>query len=262
VIEDEHAVADCLLEDFTAAGWQGLNGCCDGIDEGSKHACGCRFAAAGRALEDEDWIGARRLEGGSQEAKKAGSQEAEKSRSQEFLGCIVVVREFGRRQGELASAGSEGDLEGAGDLPSGGSDLDSVACGVGEVDEDGGGRVIGLGASDDADVDGQESWFGVRLGAEDSDGLVDGVFCGRLIVELDVLVGEPVADVGRTEWEGLAGGEGDEDLAGGGDERGAFGKCCEELFNLDLVSRFTGGVVAHLASILVKVEMSSSCEFL
>src|SRR5205085_6048822 len=111
VIEDEYAVANCLFEDFTAAGWEGLYGCCDGIDEGSKHAGSCRFAAAGRAVEDEDRIGTGGLQRRSQEAEKPGSQEAKKSRSRGFLGCIQW---FGPRQGELASACSEGDFESTG----------------------------------------------------------------------------------------------------------------------------------------------------
>ena len=239
VVEGEDPIEAGEGEEFTGGGWKRGEGRGGGIDQGAEDAAGERLAAAGRAAEDEDGVGSAGAQGGEEPGEAAepiggvGSAEVEG-------GAEGVEGGSGRRLGGLFGIGEglggrggfEGDGMAGSNGPTGGSDFDELAGGVGEVEEDfmgSGGCAAGVDAAGDADV----AVLGIAggLGVEVVEDGVEGVGGGDGFELVEGLVEEPLAEGAGADGEGAKaggwGGDGDEGAtvdAGEGDAAAGDGE--------------------------------------
>jgi hypothetical protein len=137
----------------------------------------------------------------------------------------------GQGRGEIPERRLEAEIAAVFDGPAFGDDGDTVAGGVGEIDEEsvGTGRVVaGADAEEDLGAEGIEVVEGA--GFEEVEDVAEGVRGGERVAEGEVLVEEPVAEGGGAEGDGLEGvevgearEEGEGTVIGGGKDLDGIG---------------------------------------
>jgi hypothetical protein len=199
VVEGEDPILAGESAEVAEGGGDGGEGRRAGIDEGSEDAGGEGFAGAGRSLEDEDGEGAIGAEGGEEPGEAAepiGAGGKIEKGAESFEGAGGRGG-GGRGNGAGGAGGLEESVGAGGGGPASGRDFDKLTLGIGEVEEDLGGRdAVGITASD-AMPDGEALVlvFVVGLGFEviedrvESAGAREGVVLGVELMEEPLAVG-------------------------------------------------------------------------
>jgi len=229
VVEGEGPVVAGEGEEVADGGRDGGKGRVAGIDERAEDAGGEGFAGGGRTLEDKDGVWTGGAEGGEEpgEAAEPGGAGREVEAGAERIEGGWRVRRGRHRFGDgEGGAGSLEENAGAGGgLPSGGIDVDELARGIGEVEEDSGG-VGARTAASDTTPDGEAAVVMVvmvGLGLEEMEDSVEFAGGGQGVVAGVEFAEEPMAEFGGAdgkdgEASGGVDGEAKEGLAVGGGE--------------------------------------------
>lgn len=142
VIKDEKPFAEGEVHDRTLARGQRMHRRGHGVDQGTKKARGGGFSAIAGTLENEDGVGARRLERRKQpirNERQAGGRRVDEGREgRGRIGDSGGIRCSGAGKRELAAGAAEQDAWAGGDVPTERGDGNAFAFLVAEVDEDGG----------------------------------------------------------------------------------------------------------------------------
>ena len=227
-----------------AEGGEGREGRGAGIDKAAEDARSEGLAAAGRAAQNEDGIGAAGAQGAEEPGQAGEPAVAEIEGGAQGFGEAGGrrVRGCGLRNGQ--GAGGEGDLEihvgACGDFPAASGDFDVFAGGGGEVEQDFLGEGVGAAGGDtardeDAAAVGVGGGLGFEMAADGAPGVGggDGLVGGVGLVEKPLAKGAGADGEAAVTVEGsggdaregaaVAGGEG-QDAAGddvvGGEARG------------------------------------------
>jgi len=225
VVEGEDPVVAGEGEEVADGGRDGGERHRGGIDQVTEDAGGEGFAGAGRALEDEEGIRSGGAEGGQEPRQAAEPVRARRKVEAGAEGLEIGGRVIGRdgRGNPVGGAGGfQESVSAGGDGPAIGRDIDELAFGVGEIEEDLLGDVAGDAGADAAgDGEALVEFVAGGLRFEVIEDGVEGLGGGQGVVESEELLEEPIAvgagaDGEEEETAGRDDGEAHEGLAIGG----------------------------------------------